>query len=290
MTPLRQHMITALPRSGKGERTQQASVREVRLLAQFYGTSPDVISEKELQASFLHRNNGDGLAPASMRLCSSGIRFCSQHVRPRDWHTLSLMRAHTAPRLPAIRSAQEVRRLLTAATPVHNQVSFTTVYRVGLRLHAARSLQVSAIDGQRLQVHVHRGKGATDRDVPLPEETLALRRTSWKTPRNTTWLFPATGRDHRQSPTATSPMRRASVQGAFRTATQRAGRTTMGVAIPPLRHAYATPRLAAGLTPRLIQQSLGHPRLETPMVAFHLTHTGHAEAYERLRSLMQGLS
>jgi hypothetical protein len=35
MTPLRQHMITALQRSGKGERTQQAYVREVRLRAQF---------------------------------------------------------------------------------------------------------------------------------------------------------------------------------------------------------------------------------------------------------------
>jgi len=127
MTPRRQHMITALQLRGKGERTQQASVREVRLLAQFYGTSPDVISEKELQASFLHRKNGDGLAPASMRICSSGIRFFSQHVLKRDWHTLSLIRAQTAHRLPAVLSVEEVRRLLTSATPWHNQVSFTTV-------------------------------------------------------------------------------------------------------------------------------------------------------------------
>ena len=38
MTPLRQQMITALQLSGKGQRTQEASVREVRLLAQFYLT------------------------------------------------------------------------------------------------------------------------------------------------------------------------------------------------------------------------------------------------------------
>lgn len=118
MTPLRQHMITALQRSGKGERPQQASVREGRLLAPCDGTSPDVLSAKALQASFLHRTNGAGLAPASMRICSSGIRCFSQHVLTRDWHTLSLLRAHTAHRLPARRSAQEVRRLLTAAPPV----------------------------------------------------------------------------------------------------------------------------------------------------------------------------
>jgi integrase/recombinase XerD len=127
MTPLRQQMIAALQLSGKGERTQQSYVREVRLLSKFYGKSPDLISEPELQDYFLYRKNVDRLAPASMRICYSGIRFFSQHVLKRDWHTLSLIRAHTAHRLPAVLSVQEVRHLLKAATPLHNQVSCTTV-------------------------------------------------------------------------------------------------------------------------------------------------------------------
>src|SRR6266702_6432814 len=122
MTPLRQHMLAALHLSGKGERTQEAYVREVRLLAQFYHKSPDRITEQELQRYFLHRKNVDGLAPASMRICYSGIRFFYQHVLQRDWHTLALLRAQTAHRLPAVLSVEEVRRLLKAATPVHNQV------------------------------------------------------------------------------------------------------------------------------------------------------------------------
>jgi integrase/recombinase XerD len=289
MRPLRQHMIAALPLSGTGERTQEASVREVRLLAQFYHTSPDRISAQDLQHSFLHRKNVDGLAPASMRICSSGIRFFSPHVLKRDWHTLTLLRAHTAHHLPAVLSVEAVRRVLKAAPPLHNQVSCTTVYRLGLRLHAALFLQVSAMDGQRLQVHVHRGTGAKDRYVPLPADTLALLRTSWKTQRHTPWLFPATGRDHQHSPPAPSPMSRASVQGAFRTATPRAGMTKTGVAIHPLRHSYATHLLEAGVNPRLIQRSLGHPQLETTMISLHLTHTGQEEAYERLNALMHGL-
>ncbi len=289
MTPLRQQMIAALQLSGKGERTQEAYVREVRLLAQFYGKSPDLLSEQELQHSFLHRKNVDGLAPASMRICYSGIRFFSQHVLQRDWHTLSLIRAQTAHRLPAVLRVEEVGRLLKAATPLHNQVYFTTVYSVGLRLHEALCLQVADIDGQRLQVHIHRGKGAKDRYVPLPEATLALLRTYWKTHRHTTWLFPAPGRDHPHSPTATSPMSRASVQGAFRTATHRAGITKTGVAIHTLRHSYATHLLEAGVNPRLIQRSLGHTQLETTMIYLHLTHKGHEDAYVRINSLMQGL-
>jgi integrase/recombinase XerD len=264
MTPLRQHMIAALQLSGKGERTQQAYVREVRLLAQFYSKSPDLISEPELQAAFLHRKNVDGLAPASMRSCSSGIRVFSQHVRKRDWHTLSLVRAQTEHRLPAVLSTQEVRCLLKAATPRHNQVYFTTVYTLGLRLHEALSLQVADIDGHRLQVHVPRGKGATDRDVPLPEEPLALLRTSWTPHRNPTWRFPATGREHKQISTATEPLRRPSVQGAFCKATCRAGIPTTGVAIHTPRHSYATHLLEAGVNLRLIQRSLGQSRLEPP--------------------------
>jgi len=199
------------------------------------------------------------------------------------------MRAQNAHRLPAVRSVEEVKRLLTSATPVHNQVSCPTVYSLGLRLHAALFLPVSDIDGQRLQGHVHRGKGAKDRYVPLPTDTLALLRTSWKTHRNTTWLFPATGRDQKQSASAASPMRRTSGQGAFRKATQRAGITKTGVAIHTLRHAYATPLLAAGVNPRLIQRSLGHSQLATTMIYLHLTHKGHEDAYERLNALMQGL-
>jgi integrase/recombinase XerD len=290
MTPLRQQMIAALQLSGKGERTQEAYVREVRLLAQFYSKSPDLISEPELQDYFLHRKNVDGLAPASMRICYSGIKFFYQHVLKRDWHTLSLMRAQTEHRLPAVLSVQEVRRLLKAATPLHNQVYFTTVYSLGHRLHEALYLQVSDLDAQRMLVHVHRGKGAKDRYVPLPEDTLVRLRTYWKTHRNPTWLFPATGRDQNQSPIATEPMRRNSVQGAFRKAKQRAAITKTGLAIHSLRHSYATHLLESGVNLRLIQQYLGHTRLETTMIYLHLTQKGHEDAYQRINSLMRGLA
>jgi integrase/recombinase XerD len=289
MNPLRQQLITALQLSGKGERTQQAYVREVRLLSQFYRKSPSRISEPELQRYFLHRKNVDHLAPNSMRICYSGIRFFYQHVLKRDWHTLSLIRAQTEHRLPAVLSLEEVRRLLKMATPLHNQVYFTTVYSLGLRLHEALYLQVADIDSHRMLVHVHRGKGAKDRYVPLPQDTLMLLRGYWKTHRNTTWLFPATGRDQQQRPSATEPMSRNSVQGAFRKAKQRAGITKTGLAIHSLRHSYATHLLEAGVNLRLIQLYLGHTRLETTMVYLHLTQKGHEDAYQRINSLMQGL-
>jgi site-specific recombinase XerD len=283
-------MIDALPLRGKGERTQAAYVREVRLLSAFYRRSPARIAEPELQQYFLHRKNVDNLAPNSMRICYSGIRFFYQHVLKRDWHTLALIRAETERRLPTVLSVQEVRRLLKAATPLHNQVSFTTLCSLGLRLQEGLFLQVVDIDSQRMMVHVHRGKGAKDRYVPLPPDTLRLLRHYWATHRNPIWLFPATGRDQKQSTTATEPMSRNSVQGAFRKAQQRAGINKVGVALHTLRHSYATHLLEAGVNLRLIQLYLGHTRLETTMLYLHLTQKGHEDAYERINSVMRGLT
>ena len=289
MTPLRQQMIAALQLSGKSERTQQSYVREVRLLAQFYGKSPHLISESELQQYILHRKNVDHLAPTSMRICYSGIRFFYLHVLERDWKLLDLIRAQAEYRLPAILSVQEVRRLLSMATPLHNRVYFTTVYSLGLRLHEGLFLQVSDIDGQRLMVHVHRGKGAKDRYVPLPPDTLALLRHYWTTHRHPTWLFPATGRDQKHMTTATEPMNRSSVQGAFRTAQHRAGIMKRDVGIHTLRHCSATHLLEAGGNLRAIQRYMGHARLETTMLYLHLTQKGQEDAVQRINTVMQGL-
>ena len=48
MTPLRQRMLEDMQLSGLALKTQQAYIRAVRQLAQYYGKSPDQISEDEL--------------------------------------------------------------------------------------------------------------------------------------------------------------------------------------------------------------------------------------------------
>ena len=238
MSPLRRQMIAALHLSGKSERTPASSVREVRLLAQFSPHPPTASRHRSCstpactaQTSTASPQPPGASAPAA---CASSLRTSSNATGP----PLALLRAQTTHHLPAVLSVEDVRRLLAAATPCHHHVSCTTVSRWGLRLQEARFLQVSDIDGQRLQVHVHRGKGAKDRYVPYPPRRSTLLRTYWKTHRHTTWLFPATGRDHTQSPTAASPMSRSSVQGAFRKAKQRADITKTGVAIHTLRYAW----------------------------------------------------
>ncbi|MQA89040.1 MAG: tyrosine-type recombinase/integrase [Gemmatimonas sp.] len=78
---------------------------------------------------------------------------------------------------------------------------------MGLRLTEGLHLQVGDIDGARKLVHVHRGKGAKDRYVPLPQRTLVRLREYWACHRHPHWLFPAVGRSHQQAHTALHPMK-----------------------------------------------------------------------------------
>jgi len=49
MTDWYDKTIQALQLNGKKERTQEAYARSVRMLTQFYGKNPDLITEQELR-------------------------------------------------------------------------------------------------------------------------------------------------------------------------------------------------------------------------------------------------
>jgi integrase/recombinase XerD len=289
MTEWYQKAIDALQLNGLGERTQEAYVRALRMLCEFYHKTPDQIAESELQKYFLHRKNRDRWSPNTMRICYCGIRFFFLHVLKRDWHTLDLVRAQSERSLPAVLSLEEVRTILGCVRTPHNRAFLSTVYACGLRLQEAQHLEISDIDSQRKMIHVHRGKGAKDRFVPLPESTLQCLRRHWVTHRHPRLLFPALGRGRNQAAQANTPMPKASVQGAFRQAKGEAGIQKRDVSVHTLRHSYATHLLEAGVNLRVIQQYLGHAQLETTMVYLHLTRKGQEDAYARINTLMGGL-
>jgi len=284
-----QRMIATLQLNGKGEPTQKAYTRAVRMLSEFYNKTPDLVSEAELQEYFLHRKNVNRWAPKTMRICYCGIRFFYVHVLARDWHILSILRAQNEHRLPAVLSVEEVRSILAQVKNFPHHVFLSTVYSCGLRLDEARHLEVSDIDSQRMMIHVHRGKGAKDRYVALPQPTLHWLRRYWLTHRHPRLLFPARGHKTTDAKQAIQPMAKSSVQSAFRQAKRAAGVQKKGVAVHTLRHSYATHLLEAGVNLRVIQRYLGHSRLETTMLYLHLTQKGQEDACQLINHVMEGL-
>jgi len=282
-----QKSMRALQLAGMSERTQQCYTRSVRMLVDFYGKTPDLITEQELQDYFLHRKNTDKWAAATMRICYSGIKFFFINVLKRDWHTLELIHAKREQTLPTVLSIKEVWTIINAVNTIQNKTYLTAVYTCGLRLHEALFLQVTDIDAQRRRIHVHRGKGAKDRYVPLPEATLNILRQYRVTHRNPKWIFPRLGRSGQEGPKATRPMAKASVQGALRRVLKQLN-ITKRISLHTLRHSYATHLLEAGVNIRRIQQYLGHNSLNSTLVYLHLTTQGHEHAYDIINSMMKG--
>ncbi len=184
---------------------------------------------------------------------------------------------------------EEVRAILRSLRTPRNHAFLSTVYACGLRLQEAQDLEVSDIDSQRMMIHVHRGKGAKDRFVPLPRASLTILRAHWRSHRHPRLVFPAWGRAGRSAATATTPMAKSSVPGAFRLAKHAAGIGTRGVSVHPLRHGYATHLLEAGVNPRVIPRHMGHASLESTLVYLHLTHKGTEDAYALIDRVLEGL-
>jgi site-specific recombinase XerD len=268
-------------------RTQEGYTRAVRMLVEYYDKTPDLITEEELQEYFLHRKNVSKWSPNTMRICYSGIKFFFVNVLQRDWHLLDIIRAQSEHRLPTVLSTEEVRDTLAKVTSPHNHAFLTTVYSCGLRLQEARYLEVADIDSGRMMIHVHRGKGAKDRYVPIPHATLALLRKHWATHKNPRLIFPALGRSGKGSD-GKSPVAISTVQGALRSAKHAAGIQKRNVSVHTLRHSYATHLLEAGVNLRVIQRYMGHSRLETTMIYLHLTTKGQEDAFKLIDQLMAG--
>jgi site-specific recombinase XerD len=141
-----------------------------------------------------------------------------------------------------------------------------------------------------MMVYVHRGKGAKDRYVPLPKDTLNLLREYWKTHRNSKLIFPTVGRGRATgSAISTTPMNRASVQGALTRAVKKAG-ITKKLSVHTLRHSYATHLLEQGVNIRVLQRYMGHKSLETTMRYLHLTRKGAEDAYKIIDTFMTGFT
>ena len=138
-------------------------------------------------------------------------------------------------------------------------------------------------------LHIH-GKSKKDRYVPLPQPTLQLLRTFWRTHRSPLWLFPAPTRQGLAHSLAHDggPVTRCSLQSAFRAALKRSG-LAKRAHVHTLRHSYATHLLEAGFNLRVIQDHLGHRSPRTTAIYTHLTREGRAALTEPLNQLMADL-
>jgi site-specific recombinase XerD len=285
MTPLRERMLEDLRLRGLSPKTQEAYVGAVRQLAAHYHKSPDQLSEDDLRQYFLYLKDVKQVAPSTLTIALSGIKFLYEHTLQRRWATFDLVRPPREKKLPVVLSVAEVQSVLGYVHTLRYRLCLSTIYACGLRLQEGVHLQVGDIDGERRLVHVRAGKGNKDRYVPLPERQLEGLRWFWRSHRHPVWLFPST--HHTRQP-RDAPMDVSGVQKAFRGALRESG-VTKPATVHTLRHSWATHLLEAGVNLRVIQAYLGHASPTTTAIYTHLTRPSEDRVVETISPVLDAL-
>jgi len=284
MTPLRQRLIEEIALRGYSPKTQEAYVHAVACLAQYYGRSPDQLSDEELRAYLLHLHQDTPKAASTLNVAVSGMRFFYQRVMHRPFTHLerNLPRPRPAKRRPKAYTRAEIARLLEIGCPnLKHRAFLMTVYGAGLRLNEACHLRPEHIDRSAGQIRVEQGKGRKDRYTVLPERLLGELEAYWRQYRpQGGWLFASTR--HPQE-----PMSDGTGQKIFYQAVARAGLPDKG-GIHCLRHSFATHWMEAGLPLFVLKRLLGHTSLSTTSQYLHVSREHLATIKSPLDQPVQG--
>jgi site-specific recombinase XerD len=255
MTSLRQHMIEDMQVRNLSSLTQTAYVKQVSQFARHFHTSPESLGPEQIRAYQLYLTNEKNLAPSSIIVAVAALRFLYKVTLHRDWSLQDSIPLPKRPqKLPVILSREEVRHFLECVASHKHRTILTTCYAAGLRISETISLKPSAIDSQRMVLHVVQGKGQKDRYVMLSPRLLEILREWWRSERPTSWLFPGDGIDHH--------ITRDSVEWACQQAQRLSGIQKL-ITPHSLRHAFAVHLLESGTDMRRIQLLLGHRSLTT---------------------------
>jgi len=267
MTPLRQRLIEEIALRGYSPKTQEAYVRAVACLAQYYDRPREQLSDEQLRAYLLQLLLQGDKARSTLNVAVSGLRFFYQRVLHRPFTHLerNLPRPRQAKRRPKAYTRAEIARLLEIGCPnLKHRAFLMTVYGAGLRLNEACHLRPEHIDRSAGQIRVEQGKGRKDRYTVLPERLLRELEAYWRRYRPPGgWLFASTRHPQEPMPDGTG-------QKIFYQAVARARLPDKG-GIHCLRHSFATHWMEAGLPLFVLKRLLGHTSLSTTSQYLHVS-------------------
>jgi len=288
-TKLYDRMLSQLQLNGYRERSCQSYLKAVQQLQRFCNKPLSQVTQNDLRDYWWACKNDYGWSSATLRISYSGIKFFFSRTLVRRWKILKELSFKREETLPTVLSGAEVKRILCALPTLQSKVFYVTLYSLGLRLQEAITLKVGDIDGQRRMVHIHDGKGAMDRTLPLPEITLRGLRAYYATHKNPKWLFPALGQNQgKQAGSATQPVSQTGVQGALRRTVEKLG-IKKHVHPHVFRHSFATHLLEANVPIHHVQKLLGHKTLQSTIIYLHVTTMAESHSHERVCQIVQGV-
>jgi site-specific recombinase XerD len=159
MTPLRKRMLEDMRIRNLSVNTQLSYQQQISAFASHYQLSPEELGLEQVRAWQLHLIEVRKLAPSSLALATSALRFLYKVTLKRDWPLEELPLPKKPLKLPVILSREEVGRFLEAVGNLKHRTLLMTCYAAGLRISEATHLKVTDVDSQRMVLRVEQGKG-----------------------------------------------------------------------------------------------------------------------------------
>jgi integrase/recombinase XerD len=255
MTPLRRRMTEDMQVRNFSPHTQDSYVQQVSLFARHFSKSPEVLGPEEIRSYQVYLTNAKKLAPSSILIAVSALRFLYKVTLHREWCLEDIIPTPKRPqKLPIVLSPEEVLQFLSCVQSIKHRTILTVCYAAGLRISETVRLKVADIDSERMVIRVEQGKGQKDRFVMLSPKLLEVLRAWWPVDKPKQWLFPGDRVD--------SHITRVAVEDACQKAHRRCG-ISKPVTPHSLRHCFATHLVESGTDVRTIQLLLGHRSLAT---------------------------
>jgi integron integrase len=289
----RQHMALA---------TESTYVHWLRQYMTALNTMPATLpSEQKLELFLTHLARHRDLSANSQNQAFNAVLYFYKEVLRQPLQNVDALRARRPARLRRAPTVTETQALLQT---IKDRAGYPTnliarlIYGCGLRVTEPLNLRIKDVNLEKSCLFLVGAKGGKDRVVSLPKSLvpelvqqmnfaqavwlrdkqnripvtlphqLALKYPDYQFAWPWAWLFPShsTCSHPRTHSEVRYRMHEANVQRAVRDA-----RRKLGISVLPheLRHGYATHSMENGVSPRAIQQAMGHSSLETTMGYLH---------------------
>ena len=202
--------------------------------------------------SYLHNK---GQSNITLNVAISALKFGFEVFGKK----LNLKRPKKEKHLPEVLSKQEVNRIINLCDNVKHRLILKTIYGCGLRISELQNLKKEQISFDRKIIFIKNSKGAKDRIVRIPE-TLFSDLEKYVGLTKGEYVFE--GRNGK--------INIKTIQKIFENTLKKSG-IKKKASCHTLRHSFATHLLENGVDIRIIQQLLGHSKLETTQIYTHVS-------------------
>ena len=143
------------------------------------GKLPEDVTWEEIRSYIRHLKDVKKLNPRSINPHIAQLRDFFLYILHRDWDRYQVPYLRYDEYLPAVPTKAEMEKIIFSMGYSKYQCIITLMYSAGLRVNEALNLRYEDISFSRMQIHVAKTKGRSERKAILAEKTKNLMYWHW---------------------------------------------------------------------------------------------------------------